>query len=164
MNAWTVDELLKKRFWSKVKKGTDGECWEWQASVAKSGYGQFMMPKTDEFSTKMPHGAHRISWLLEHGFFPESSQYICHHCDNRKCVNPRHLFLGDAKANNQDRINKNRSNYRKHENHHRAKLCADDVRQIKVANKSHRALAIEFNVGKTTIESIRNGTTWRGLA
>ena len=68
------------RFWSKVSK-TDG-CWEWSAALDRNGYGAF------RFEGRM-RLAHRISWFLHHGSFPELQ--LDHLCRNRKCVNPAHL-------------------------------------------------------------------------
>jgi hypothetical protein len=88
-------------FWLKVKKSPNG-CWEWMASFTKNGYGRFQInPRT--------YKAHRISYLITHGHLPDDL-CICHKCDNKKCVNPSHLFLGTSKENTQDMISKGRLN------------------------------------------------------
>jgi len=33
---------------------------------------------------------------------------VCHHCDNKRCINPDHLFVGTAKDNTVDMIKKGR--------------------------------------------------------
>lgn len=89
-----------KRFWSKVDKRGDNECWEWKAGRDKDGYGQFSVGYV---GTR----AHRFSFLLHHGDIPRGMK-VCHTCDNPPCANPKHLWLGTADDNNKDMKNKGR--------------------------------------------------------
>lgn len=86
-----------ERFWSKVNK-TDG-CWVWTGAT-RSGYGAF------RYKRKVV-ATHRLSWFLAYGWWP-NEWLVCHHCDNRPCVRPEHLFIGSSLDNVNDAINKNR--------------------------------------------------------
>lgn len=89
-----------KRFWSKVNKTKS--CWEWIACVNEAGYG--MIGTTG----KKIDRAHRVSYRIHFGEIPER-MFVCHKCDNPRCVNPEHLFIGTNQDNVNDMILKKRN-------------------------------------------------------
>src|SRR5262252_6678342 len=91
-----------ERFWAKVKRAEVG-CWEWLGTRLDTGYGCFSVGS----GPGNRHRAHRYSWELHYGPIPDGLQVI-HHCDNRACVRPEHLFLGDHNMNMQDAVRKDR--------------------------------------------------------
>lgn len=107
VNAATLNE----RFWAKVNPPDENGCMNWKTH-ANQHYGQF------HYKSKVC-GAHRVSWELHFGPIP-NDLYVLHKCDNTKCVNPSHLFLGTQKDNLQDAKKKGRMP--KGEKHYRAKL------------------------------------------
>ena len=104
-----LNEKQMKNFWNKVDKNKSEifyngtRCWEWVGGGYPSGYGTFRV------SNLKKEASHRISYFLEFGEF-ESDLLVCHHCDNTKCVNPGHLFLGTFLDNQIDMLNKGRGN------------------------------------------------------
>jgi hypothetical protein len=94
---------LHDRFWSKVRRGSDSECWLWLASFRRNdeGYGAFWLDGRHQ-------PASRVAWVLTHGPILIPDIVVCHHCDIPGCCNPSHLFLGTRLDNDADRINKGR--------------------------------------------------------
>jgi len=135
------------RFWAKVVKGDSDQCWIWLKSITPSGYGMLSLRGDQWVCT-------RICWLIVHGKDPHPL-FVLHRCDNRKCVNPAHLFLGTNFDNSIDRMKKNRS---------AKKLNPDQVREIKSLlsqGKVQRNIGLKFSVCQDTIGKIFRGQTWR---
>jgi hypothetical protein len=86
---------IEQRFWSKVNLKGPNECWEWKANLRK-GYGMFRI------SNKIV-SAHRVSWTMLRGDIPEGL-LVLHKCNNEKCVNPNHLYLGTHGDNVTDMV------------------------------------------------------------
>jgi HNH endonuclease len=77
---------LADRFWPKVNRGLQDECWEWLAYRNPAGYGMI----GSGGDTGRPFLAHRVAYELLVGSIPEGLQ-IDHLCRNRGCVNPAHM-------------------------------------------------------------------------
>lgn len=147
---------FEERFWDNVNKTFN--CWEWMTSTTY-GYGQtFYKGKNSR--------AHRVSWELTYGEIPDGL-CVLHKCDNPRCVNPDHLFLGTQKDNIHDMMRKGRKPipvYLRGEDSHLSKLTWDKVDTIRRLNKSQGikapTIAKMFNVTKQTIYYILKGHTW----
>lgn len=94
-------QTVEERFWSKVRKGSPNECWEWLASKTSDGYGTF------KYNGKTV-SAHKFAYEITHGVCVPSRFHICHSCDNPSCVNPSHLSPGTPLKNNQEMIENGR--------------------------------------------------------
>ena len=146
------------RFWSKVQRCADSECWPWLAHRSARGYGRIAIGRRSV-------GAHRVAWTITNGPIP-SGKFILHHCDNPPCVNPLHLYVGTQADNVRDREERHRRVDPTGELHGRAKLTAAAVRTIReraATGETHRLLASEFGVVESAIFKIVHRQNWRFL-
>jgi hypothetical protein len=153
LNDKSYHEITKKRFLERIKK--ENQCWIWCGYISKHGYGVSSYRSKSFLS-------HRLSWVLFKGFLPKELD-VCHHCDNPKCVNPDHLFLGTAKDNIRDCFNKKRKSH-KGEKHPRAKIQEKDVIKIFELRKNgwtHQKLADRFKLKQGTISNILHRRIWK---
>ena len=88
-------KTAEERFWEKVSKSES--CWNWIGAVTTTGYGVFQKGRRGE---KL-HKAHRFSYEIHNGKIPEG-KLVLHSCDNKKCVNPIHLSIGNHSQNIQE--------------------------------------------------------------
>jgi len=119
-------------------------CWNWKGVLNKDGYGQFTIYKNGNGSRQV-FLAHRIAWELFIGAIPNS---ICvlHHCDNPRCVNPGHLFLGTRYDNVQDMVSKGR------QRHTLTKEELQQVRERYQNGESQRRIALSLHVSRKVIQ------------
>jgi len=145
----TPIQYILKRI--KVNKKT--HCWEWKKSLI-SGYAR--IPKSIGGNTVV---ASRFVYEKIVGEDP-GNLMICHSCDNPKCVNPSHLFLGTAKDNFEDMRNKGRS--AKGEKNNKSKLTkiqVEEIRKLKGTISGNRLSEI-YGVCRSSINRIWKGVTW----
>jgi len=142
------------RFLKKVNKTDD--CWIWLgAKKTRSGYGNFFYRK------KVIH-AHRASYLIFIGSIPDNL-YVCHHCDNPSCVNPKHLFIGTQDDNMKDMIKKNRSGNTKGSKNGNSKLSEGDILEIRQSEEYSFVLAKKYSISPTQVCNIRKRKVWKHI-
>jgi hypothetical protein len=96
----SISEKDKQRFLQKVIKRGDDECWKYTGGINRGGYGNFKM-------RGVTVTAHRVAYRIHFDSHP-GELFVCHKCDNPKCCNPGHLFLGTAQDNGHDCTRKRR--------------------------------------------------------
>lgn len=147
---------LEDRFWRNVSKSESTECWDWLACTDKDGYG------TMRVGGRKVGKAHRISHELNKGPIPKAL-FVLHRCDNPKCVNPAHLFLGTNKDNSDDKVKKGRNHITLGILNGKAKLTADQVLTIKADSRTHKVIAKDYGVTQSAIDKIKAGLSWKHL-
>lgn len=144
---------VEKRFWPKINKRSVG-CWEWTGTIGADGYGYLGVEGKNK-------AAHRIMWEIENGPIP-GGKWVLHHCDNRKCCRPDHLFLGDRRVNIDDMLSKGRQN--NGEINGRSKLTDVAVILIRTEYKlgvlNQYELANKYGVNQAVISRVVNRKIW----
>jgi hypothetical protein len=145
---------LEERFWAKVNKNgptqahMETPCWEWVGAVSE-GYGSIGMGSR----SKGTKSAHRVSYHLAYG---EYEGCVLHRCDNRLCVRPDHLELGDKTANNRDAYKRGRIKH--------STLTADVVKEMRERHRlGEKATTLSEAYGVSLSAACRaiNYQTWR---
>lgn len=154
-------KAIRKRFDGKIFYSPDG-CWYWLGAYLRNGYGQFCIRSGGK---SLHVKTHRLSYFLRHGDLP-TGLFICHTCDNRKCVNPDHLFAATHEENMRDMREKGRSC--RGSKNGRSILTADDVVEIRRLAASSRgqraAIAKMYGLAVTSIGQIVNRRKWKHVA
>ncbi len=136
----------KSRFESHYVKN-DNDCWNWTASLC-AGYGRF------SYKGKICR-AHRVSYELYTGKIPDDA-HILHKCDNKKCVNPGHLYAGCESDNARDRVKAGNGRLM-------GKLSVDDViciRKMLRAGIKQWLIAWIYQVTQSNVSKINSYSSW----
>jgi len=157
----TTDPLLKQRIKNIIKKGIvkKNGCIIYGKKLTRGGYARTSVKGLNVL-------VHRMVWELYNGKIPMRI-LVCHTCDNRGCINIKHLFLGTYKENSEDAVRKGR--YVNGESHYQAKLKKRDVLYIKkkhVPNSRKfgtRALSRMFSVEPAVICHVVQGKSWKHI-
>lgn len=142
------------RFYDKLSQPTPTGCLEWLGYVNR--YGRFRYQGRAAL-------AHRVAWELAFGAIPEGMS-VLHRCDNTRCCNALHLYLGDQQQNCADREDRHRGNHAQGESTNTCKLKSSDIPVIRALRNWSQftvtEIAKEFHVATTTISNVMKSRTW----
>lgn len=156
---------LPPDFWRRFDAKTErrGACLEWTGRPRNGQpdgqYGAMHLPMPDHRTV----GAHRLAWVRHNGQIPEG-MLVLHRCDNPRCVDTDHLFLGTDADNVADREAKGRNRPPIGEKSGNARLSNADVCRIRARlaiGETHRAISLDYGVCEATISHIASGRNWR---
>jgi len=154
-----------ERFIKKLSLDYDTGCWNWTGYL-NGGYGAFCIG--GPIRTNRVRKAHRVAWEIYNGEIPDG-MCVCHHCDNPKCCNPNHLWLGTHKQNMEDMKSKGRLKYnpaKSGELHHNNKFAEMDItsmREMYAKGYTQDEIATIFNTSQPVVSAIVNHKRWKHL-
>ncbi len=142
-------------------------CREWLLSVGSHGYGN----ACSRFFIRKPQGvtvAHRLSWRAWKGRIPKGKK-VLHRCDNKRCIEPKHLFLGTDRDNCYDKLKKGRGGYENHAfkvwegrvNKNTWRCTPEKARLIFLASGTRKEISMRFDVHPDTVGGIKRRAQWR---
>lgn len=172
-----IPELSPKdinRFWSRVRRGADDECWPWTGHLIRTGYGRLSVKGKSRAS-------HRLAYFIQHGIDPMELP-ILHSCDNPPCCNWRHLRADTYQSNRLESVAKGRDNTARGDRHGartkpesltrgedsvNAKLTAEAVAEIRriyaAGGISQQVIADMFNISRENVGLIVRNKRWAHL-
>ncbi len=148
-----VDELTPLLVYPKFLSYIDrtGDCWLWTGFVhPETGYGRCYK----KYGSRSPH---RAAFIMAHGPILDGN-YICHLCDNKRCVRPNHLVQGSVQQNHDDMWAKGRGI--SGSDHVHSKLSPEQVASLKedrLNGATFRELGEKYNVSRQTANNVVRG-------
>ena len=144
---------------------TEGGCWEWQGAMNGNGYGALKVGSP----IRTGHAHRFVAFAVG---MPVAGLCVCHHCDNRRCINPSHLFVGTQAENVWDCMRKGRfvpppvsdwPETMKTKPHHWQRLTRDSIPEIRrrlAAGETQKSIASDFGVSFQAISKVKTGERW----
>lgn len=151
--------LLRARLKAKSALQPSG-CIEWQGASVRN-YGQIRV--RNPVNKLML--AHRLAWVLHYGTDP-AGLLVCHKCDNPRCINVDHLFVGTTLDNMQDMAAKGRSGDTRGSKSGKSKLTEEDAVHMLALSSSgvkQAEIAKKFNIHPAHVSRIISGKRWAHL-
>lgn len=148
----SLNQLIE-RFWSYADMSNLNGCWNWKLVLTKRGYGAIRL-------LNRPFQAHRFSKMVV-GYLIPPKMLACHTCDNRKCVNPDHIYIGTPKQNSQDMVLRHRVPVG--ERRHNAVLSdagVIEMRRLRDGGVTLERLAAMFNTTSGNVHRVCKRRTW----
>ena len=169
-------ESLKKKFWDNVDIKDKNECWNWKGTLngkPKRKYGTFYLYGKTRLAHRIAYAIHTNNRnILEHNksYHKDNNNFkcICHSCDNTKCCNPNHLFIGNNQDNINDKISKNRQQRMRGSLNGHSKLTEKEVLKIRKEyiprkNGGIISLSKKYNISITNIHDIIKRKIWKHI-
>ncbi len=132
----------------RSRRDAGSKCLIWGGPMGRGGYGcgsfrgiRFL--------------AHRLSYYSAHGPIA-AGLHVCHRCDNPRCVNVEHLFVGTAQDNMNDMRAKGRGRWHTLLN----EGLVADIRRRLADGCSVAQVSRETSIKYGTIFAIKQGRTW----
>lgn len=150
---------IEERFWAKVDQQNRDKCWKFKGCLNKDGYGKFSIGYVEV-------KAHQLAWMSYNEQDIPKGKCILHHCDNRACCNPAHLYCGTQADNTKDMMNRGRNTPKGSRS-----LCAKDILVIRKLrpdgpesvgsyNRTQELISKIFNISTRTIRRVWASETY----
>jgi len=160
-----TDASFQQRFFARLQQAPNG-CLEWPGKQSSNRYSWVWVP-----ARKSSFRAHRVAYEIAYGPIPDGL-LVCHHCDNKRCCEPTHLFLGTYADNLHDLMAKGLFRYKplrplRGAENLMARLSTREVAEIRrryLDGERQCHLAITYNVSPVTICNIVNYDTWKHVS
>lgn len=156
----TLDELKQFLKDNSVTNLTTG-CCNWTGRSIKHGYGRISYSNKEVL-------AHRISAMLYLDFDLWSDLCVLHKCDNPRCINPEHLFIGTIADNNKDKMEKGRGLWFSGAENRNSKLSESNVLEIRkrhLDGESYSQIQKDYpQVNFRYLSLVCNRTSWKHVS
>lgn len=147
-----MDSIVEQHFWARIDlhgkqiPHMDTRCWAWTGSKT-NGYGSVPTGVTKQWVY-----AHRFSYELH---YSAPNGMVCHHCDNRECCNPEHLYDGDASTNAKDLCARNPSRVAASRKVDAVVLA--EMRSMAAQGSTYRAIGKKLGLSDVTVRNWLKG-------